>query len=864
MTKPPPTQTDATRLNPLRELARLGLDDLLQRLGSTPEGLGTSLASERLARTGPNEVARRKPQPWWRQLLLTFHSPFNYLLLLLGAVSYVSGNRFSAVMIAVMILLSVGLRFLQERRSSRAAERLQAMVSNQVCVFRDGTPREVSLAEIVPGDVVQLSAGDLVPADIRLLESKNLHLNQSALTGEAFPVEKSAGAQPMPSEEPVDYGNLCFMGTSVLSGTGRAVVLATGDQTYFGNLATKVVAEEPPTAFETGLNALSWLLIRFILSMVFIILLINGFTKGDWLVAFLFALSVGVGLTPELLPMVVTTNLSRGALTLSARKVIVKRLSSIQNLGAMDILCTDKTGTLTRNEVILYQHLDLHGRESLTVLKAAYLNSHFQTGLKNLLDEAILKHAVEDDGLQVEPDYHKVDEIPFDFERRRLSVILRRGETQTLFCKGAVEETMAVCTRFHDKGKDFPMTPQMARLAQQEVERLNEDGFRVVAIATRSLPVEEKRYTLDDENDLTLLGFIAFLDPPKESTAEAVRSLSQLGIELKILTGDSPLVTQKICRTVNLPVHGMLTGPEIDALNDEALAARAEQTTLFAKLTPDHKQRIIRALRQNHVVGFLGDGINDSPALKAADIGLSVNNAVDIAKESADMILLEQNLLVLRDGVVEGRKVFGNLVKYIRMTTSSNFGNVLSMLGASFILPFLPMKPIHILTQNLLYDFSQTAIPFDRVDEDFLKAPHPWKISNIERFMLVFGPVSSLFDYALFAIMWFVFGANTPAKQSLFQAGWFIEGLLSQVFIVHMIRTRQIPFLQSWPAPQLLLTSVIIMSIGIALPYSPLAIPMGFEAPPPAYFGWLLAILVAYFLLTQLVKRWFITKYGYD
>lgn len=841
------------------------IDSLLSQFGTSSQGLSSKEAAIRLKKFGFNEVAFKKPCPWWIQLIRMFNSPFNYLLLLLGLVSYVSGNLASAVIIAVMVLLSILLRFFQEYRSNHAAEKLRKMVSNNVFVYRDCHLEELAIECLVPGDIIQLSAGDLIPADIRLLESKNLHINQSALSGESFPAEKVAESiQKTTASNPISLSNLCFMGTSVISGSGKAVVLATGNKTRFGNLAVKITEEESPTSFEQGITSLSWLLIRFILGMVFIIFLINGIAKDDWVTALLFALSVGVGLTPEMLPMIVTTNLSRGALALSKKKVIVKRLAAIQNLGAIDILCTDKTGTLTQNKIILYQHFDLHGNESLEVLKYAYLNSHFQTGLRNLLDEAILKHAEEDDSLRVEDNYSKVDEIPFDFKRRRLSIIINKGLEHFLICKGAVEETLAICNRIQDKGHEFPMTPEITAKVTEEARRLSLSGFRVVAIAYKKTDSRHEHYSVNDEEELILLGYIAFLDPPKETTAEAVSNLKQLGITLKILTGDNELVTQKICHTVDLSVQGILLGKEIDQLSDVELVDKADTTTIFAKVTPEQKQRIIKALRKTHVVGFLGDGINDSPALISADIGISVDNAVDIAKESADLILLEHNLMILKDGILEGRKVFGNLIKYIRMTTSSNFGNVISIVGASYLLPFLPMKPIHILIQNLLYDFSQTVIPFDKVDESFLQRPHTWEITNIERFMLFFGPISSLFDYLLFAIMWFVFSANAVEKQSLFQAGWFIESLLSQTIIIHMIRTRQLPFMQNWPAPQLLWATLIVMSIGIYIPYSPLSGTLGFTPPPLSYFLWLLGILIGYFILTQTVKLWFIGKYGYD
>jgi Mg2+-importing ATPase len=840
-------------------------------LEASAEGLDASQVAVRLQRYGFNEILLQKRKIWLIHLLKTFNSPFNYLLIFLGMVSLFTGNTPSALLILVMVLLSVFLRFGQEYRSDRAVERLRQRVSNRVTVLRrpalEGSEiqwQDLPIKMLLPGDVIRLSVGDMIPADIRLLSVEGLHVNQSALSGESIPVEKQAEPIVVTQGSLLSLNNLCFMGTAVESGSATAVVLATGGQTCFGNLAEKLAEAEPPSKFDAGLNRLSWLLIRFIVLMVLVILVINGLTKGDWWQAFLFSLAVGVGLTPEMLPMIVTTNLARGAVAMAHQKVIVKRLSAIQNLGAIDVLCTDKTGTLTQNKVMLYRHLNLHGEESLAVLTYAYLNSHFQAGLKNLLDEAILTHAEKDDALQVAGDYQKVAEIPFDFHRRRLSVILNKAGQQTLICKGAVEEVLSVCTQIHDKGRVYPITPALLEQLRRDTHRLAQEGFRIIAVAVRDFTETTLRYSVADETDLTLMGYIAFLDPPKETTAQAIGELNQLGVELKILTGDNEGVAAKICHLVALPVKGILLGEEMAALTEEALSQRVEQTTIFAKLTPEQKARILQALQKNgHAVGFLGDGINDALAIRTADVGLSVENAVDIAKESADMILLEQSLLVLKDGVLEGRKVFGNLIKYIRMTTSSNFGNVFSMAGASFLLPFLPMMPLQILTQNLLYDFSQTATPFDRVDADWLSHPHRWEIRNVERFMLTFGPVSSLFDYVLFGVMWFVFQANNVERQAWFHTGWFIEGLLSQTLIVHLIRTAQIPFVQSWAAPPLLVLTVIIMGTGIYLPYSPLAPYFEFVPLPGAYFLWLLGILLSYALLTQRVKRWFIKKFGY-
>lgn len=861
------THPDHIPLPTLQESATLDAKSLLTKLQTLSSGLSKAEAEQRLVGFGPNEIAGERPDPWPLKLLKTFNSPFNYLLSTLAIVSVFTGNNYTGILITVMILLSVFLRFFQEHRSGKAAEKLKALVQTTVSVYREeGNLIEIPLEEVVPGDVISLSAGKIVPADCRLLESKELLINQSSLTGEVMPVEKYSNAIETIPENPLAFANICFMGTYAVSGTANAVVIQTGLRTYFGALAEKVTARQEETTFDKGLNALSLMLIRLIVLMVGAIFLINGLDKGNWLEAFLFALSVGVGLTPELLPMIVTTNLAKGAMAMSAQKVIVKRLSAIQNLGAMDVLCTDKTGTLTQNRIILDQHLDLHGKECLDVLKYAYLNSYYQSGLKNVMDVAILKHGEEDDQLKAEREYFKVDEIPFDFTRRRMSVIVGKDDgARLLICKGAMEEMFQVCTRMRDKGHDYHLDTAAMKQLHALPRRLNEDGFRVLVVGCKEVSPDQTVFGIQDEVDLTLFGFLSFLDPPKESASQALRELAQLGISVKILTGDNEIITRKICNLVGLPVDGILTGGAVDALEEGELAKKVEGTTIFAKLTPDHKDRIVRLLRKNnHVTGYLGDGINDAPPLKASDIGISVDNAVDIAKESADIILLENSLLVLKDGVVEGRRVFANIIKYIRMTTSSNFGNVFSMLGASAFLPFLPMKPIHILIQNLLYDFSQTAVPLDTVDPESLDKPQRWELGNIRRFMFCFGPVSSLFDYATFGVLWFMLGANSVEKQSMFQSGWFVEGLLSQTLIVHFIRTRRIPFLQSWAAWPLTLMTGLIISIGIYLPFSPVAPLVGLTALPVTYFRWLLLILLGYFILTQVVKRWFIGRYGYD
>ncbi len=878
----------------------------LVRLQSQPDGLDSAEAARRLARDGPNEVPHEPPLPAWLHLWRCYLNPFNVLLTVLAVLSFLSADSKATVVIGVMVALSTVIRFVQEGRSHRAAESLRAMVSNKASVIRRsaGTapaaatkPQEIALRDLVAGDVVALSAGDMIPADCRVLTARDLFVAQSAMTGESLPVEKFAdaappvaahatevaGAAPAPALGPLEQRTLVFMGTNVTSGTATALVVATGGRSYFGTLAAHATATDPtPNAFQAGVNSVSWLLIRFAAVMVPIVFFVNGYTKGDWLQAFLFALSVAVGLTPEMLPMIVTSTLAKGAVRLSRRKVVVKRLDAIQNFGAMDILCTDKTGTLTQDRIALARHADAYGQDTDEVLHFAYLNSSYQTGLKNLLDRAVLDHVELAAKLKLKEAYRKVDEIPFDFERRRMSVVvaaLVAGQDQhhELICKGAVEEVLAICSQVRtqeatdaslDGERAMPTVPLDAALrarTQAVTEGLNAEGLRVVAVAVKTLPPGQATYSVADESGLTLIGYIAFLDPPKESAAPALKTLAAHGITVKVLTGDNDLVTVHVCKQVGLPASTVLLGAQVEALSDTALKAAAEAHHVFAKLTPLHKERIVRALRASgHVVGFMGDGINDAPALRAADIGISVDSAVDIAKEAADIILLEKSLLVLDKGVVEGRMTFCNMLKYIRMTASSNFGNVLSVLVASAFLPFLPMLPLQLLVQNLLYDIGQTGIPFDNVDPELVAKPLKWNPGDIGRFMLFFGPISSLFDMATFAVMWWVFDANSVARQGLFQSGWFVVGLLTQTLVVHMVRTPKIPFVQSRAAAPLMAMTVGIMAIGLWLPLGPLAGYFKLQALPPAYYGWLAAILLGYCALTTLMKRFYIRRYGWQ
>ncbi|SCC30489.1 magnesium-translocating P-type ATPase [Kosakonia oryziphila] len=846
---------------------------LWQTFTSHPEGLTAQEVAKARETHGENLIPAQKPSPWWVHLWSCYRNPFNLLLTCLGVISYASEDLFASGVIALMVAISTLLNFLQEARSTKAADALKAMVSNTATVLRvvnekgENSWCEIPIDQLVPGDIVKLAAGDMIPADLRVLQARDLFVAQASLTGESLPVEKVATSRQTEQKNPLECDTLCFMGTNVVSGTAQAMVVGTGGNTWFGQLAGRVSEQESePNAFQKGISRVSMLLIRFMLVMTPIVLLINGFTKGDWWEAALFALSVAVGLTPEMLPMIVTSTLARGAVKLSKQKVIVKHLDAIQNFGAMDILCTDKTGTLTQDKIVLETHTDISGKVSEWVLHSAWLNSHYQTGLKNLLDTAVLEGVDAEVAQTLSSGWRKVDEIPFDFERRRMSVVVaQQADVHQLICKGALTEILNVCSQVRFNGEIFPLDDTMLRRIERVTSTLNRQGLRVVAVATKYLPARTGDYQRADESDLILEGYIAFLDPPKETTAPALKALKASGITVKILTGDSELVATKVCHEVGLEVGDALTGSEIEHLSDDELAQMAKHTTLFARLTPLHKERIVRLLkREGHVVGFMGDGINDAPALRAADIGISVDSAVDIAREAADIILLEKSLMVLEEGVIEGRRTFSNMLKYIKMTASSNFGNVFSVLVASAFLPFLPMLPLHLLIQNLLYDVSQVAIPFDNVDDEQIAKPQRWNPTDLGRFMIFFGPISSIFDIVTFCVMWWVFKANVPEAQTLFQSGWFVVGLLSQTLIVHMIRTRRVPFIQSCAAWPLIIMTLMVICVGIALPFSPLASYLQLQALPLSYFPWLVAILAGYMTLTQLMKGFYSRRYGWQ
>ncbi|WP_028695598.1 magnesium-translocating P-type ATPase [Pseudomonas cremoricolorata] len=875
--------------------ARNGLQVTFANLDTAEHGLTEREAGKRLERDGRNEVAHDKPPSAPMQFLKALNNPFIYILLTLAVISFITdywlpvragdleeADLTKVIIIMTMVNLSGLLRFWQEYRSNKAAEALKAMVRSTASVIRrekrGDAPRmrEVAMSELVAGDIVQLSAGDMIPADVRLIESRDLFISQAVLTGEALPVEKydtlgdvaqkCAADSAEPTQDLLDLPNTCFMGTNVVSGRARAVVVATGSRTYFGSLAKSISGSRSQTAFDRGVNSVSALLIRFMLVMVPVVFMINGLVKGDWGDAFLFALAVAVGLTPEMLPMIVSANLAKGAVAMARQKVVVKRLNAIQNLGSMNVLCTDKTGTLTEDRIVLADHVDLDGQRAPHLLELAWLNSHHQSGVRNLMDQAIVACATNTAGFQPPYAYAKVDELPFDFVRRRLSVVLDNGNGQHLLVsKGAVEEMLAVATHVEYAGGALPLDEDRRQALLAQASAYNERGLRVLLLATRIVNGTrcKRQYTVEDERELVIRGLLTFLDPPKASAGQAIAALREQGVTVKVLTGDNPQVASTICRQVGLEPGQPILGHDIDSLGEAELKQVVEQRTLFAKLTPLQKSRVVKALQNNgHTVGFLGDGINDAPALRDADVGISVDSGTDIAKESADIILLEKDLLVLEQGVLKGRETFGNIMKYLCMTASSNFGNVFSVLVASAFIPFMPMLALHLLLQNLMYDFSQLSLPWDKLDKEFLSQPRKWDSSNIGRFMLWIGPTSSIFDITTFALMWFVFAANSVEMQALFQSGWFIEGLLSQTLVVHMLRTRKVPFFQSTAAWPVILATGVVMCLGIYIPFSPLGAMVGLVPLPWEYFPWLVATLLGYCMVAQGMKTLYIRRFG--
>lgn len=857
--------------------SELSMSSVFSYFQTAPQGLSNEEVEKRQSLYGRNEVEHEKKLHPLTMLIKAFINPFIGVLTALIIISYIIDVYIAApeekdftsiIIIASMVILSTILRFWQEYKASVSSEALQKMVTNTCTAKRDdGTEHEIGISSLVPGDIVKLAAGDMIPADIRIIETKDLFVSQGTLTGESEAIEKRAEASGGDSRgrSIVELENICFMGSNVVSGSATGIVVSTGNNTYLGTIARSIAGHRASTAFDKGIAKVSMLLIRFMLIMVPFVFLVNGLTKGEWLDAFLFAVSVAVGLTPEMLPMIVTVNLSKGAVAMSRKKTIVKDLNAIQNFGAMNILCTDKTGTLTCDQIVLEKYINADGTSdnSRRILRHAYFNSFFQTGLKNLMDKAILSHVRELEMESVRESYKKVDEIPFDFTRRRMSVVVEdvSGKRQ-IITKGAVEEMMQICSHTEVGNKVVPFTPELRVKAYEISKRMNRQGLRVLAVAHKSFLSKENNFAVEDESGMVLIGFLAFLDPPKQSAAGAIRQLHAHGIEVKVVSGDNDAVVRTISRQVGIDTTNVLTGAELSAMNDEEKREAVARTRVFAKVTPMQKTEIIALLQtQGNTVGFLGDGINDAAALRQSDIGISVDSAVDIAKESADIILLEKDLMVLENGVIEGRRTFGNIIKYVKMTAGSNFGNMFSVMAASAFLPFLPMLPIHLLVQNLLYDMSQTAIPFDRMDDDYLSKPRRWDASDLSRFMIYTGPISSIFDITTYLLMWHVFGCSSPGAQSLFQSGWFVEGLLSQTLIVHMIRTKKIPFIQSRASWPVMCMTLAIMAAGIIIPFTRFGSCIGLTPLPLSYFPWLAATLIAYCVLTQVVKEWYIRRF---
>ena len=867
--------------------SKLKEKDILNKYNTNYTGYEESKVELMRDEYGENKITHKKSDSILKRLVEAFINPFTIILLILAIISFATDiimaepgkkDGTSVIIVTLMVLVSGVLRFVQETKSNKAAEKLGEMVETTISVSRMGKGTiEIPIDEIVVGDIIHLAAGDMIPADVRILKSRDLFISQSSLTGESEPVEKISDPLLTDSKNPLELENLAFIGSNVISGSAIAIVINVGDNTIFGGIAKDLSNKKVVTSFEKGINSVSWVLIRLMLVMVPIVLFMNGFTKGDWMEAFLFAVSVAVGLTPEMLPMIVSANLAKGAVSMSKKKVIVKDLSAIQNFGAMDVLCTDKTGTITQDKVVLEYSLNIHGKEDSRVLRHAFLNSYHQTGLKNLMDIAIINHANESDIIELWRDYKKVDEIPFDFSRRRMSVVVesKDGKTQ-LITKGAIEEMLEVSTHVEYYGEIKVITEEIRNEILDRVSKYNSQGMRILGISQKNNPPRANELSAKDEKDMVLMGFLAFLDPPKESTSRAINALKDYGVNVKILTGDNDKVTAAVCKQVGIKVNNLLLGSDVEEMDDELLREAVEETNVFAKLSPAQKTKVVSALRANgHIVGFMGDGINDAAAMSEADVGISVDTAVDIAKESADIILLEKDLMVLEDGVIEGRKIYANIIKYIKMTASSNFGNIFSVLIASIFLPFIPMLPIQLLMLNLIYDISCITIPWDNVDEEYLKEPRKWDASSISKFMLWMGPTSSLFDIVTFILMYFficpfVFGGQFNSLSELqqirfiglFHAGWFVESLWSQTLVIHMIRTPEIPFINSRASWQLTSLTTFGIIVGTIIPYTTFGTTLEMVAMPLIYFVCLIIIIILYMSLVTILKKKFINRYG--
>jgi Mg2+-importing ATPase len=848
-------------INDLQRFSSLTKEEIFSNLETDDLGLNDKKVKIRLHVYGKNELEYKKKKKWYETLLHILINPLIILFFFIIVVSLFTQDYQTSFIISLMVFISLIIRFIQETKAYNEAEKLMSLVKTTATVIRNGKKKEVDLINICPGDIVYLSAGDLIPADLRIIESKDLYVNQSFLTGESLPVEKNHLPETNTNIYPSNLKNICLMGTNVESGYAIGVVIHTGKNTYLNTLTKDIAGTRPETAFDKGIENFTYLMIKFMFFMVPTVFLVNGITKGNWFEAFLFGISIAVGLTPEMLPAIVTLNLSKGAINMAKKKTIVKNLNSIQNFGAMDVLCTDKTGTLTLNKVTVIKYFNVLEEKDDKIIDFAFINSFFQTGFKNLIDTSLVDYQKKIKRDNIYKDYKKIDEVPFDFKRKRLSIIVEnKNKERILICKGAVEEVLSICSRFEIGGRDKKIDKKIIYKIKELNNQYSNEGYRLIAVAYKKIDANNNSNNL--EKDLVFIGLVCLLDPPKQSAHEAIEKLKNLGVEIKILTGDNELVTKRIAQEVKINNNEVILGAQIEQMDQKTLEEVVEKNTIFAKLLPHHKKRVVEALRKKHIVGFLGDGINDAPSLRVSDIGISVDGAVDVAKESADIILLENNLKILADGVIEGRKIFGNILKYLRMGASSNFGNMFSVLGASIFLPFLPMKPIQILTNNLLYDVSQLAIPFDNVDKDYIQKPRKWKIDDIRRFIIYIGPVSSIFDYATYFVMLFIF--NSFSNPSLFQTGWFVESLLTQTLIIHVIRSKGLPFIKSRAHPLLILTTIIISLIGIFLVNSPFAPLFGFTTLPLLYWPILVGILISYILLTQLVKIYYIKKFGWN
>lgn len=872
--KKPPRQIQKNKHDSeakLRSCAFLVPEDLFTLLSASQSGLTNNEVENRQDEFGRNVITIGNKNTLPHRLREAVINPFNFILLLVAVVTYFTDvvaskkpDYLTVIIILSLVFLSSSVAFVQSQRSNAAAEKLSQMISNKADVWRDEKLADIPMDEVVPGDIVQLSAGDMIPADVRFLTTKDTFVAQAALTGESNPVEKFSSICSKKNDALTDLHNIGFMGSNIISGSATAIVLATGNNTYFGSMARSLSGDRAKTSFERGVDSVSKLLVRMMLVMVPVVFLINGLSKGDWPNAFLFAVSIAVGLTPEMLPVIMTSTLAKGAVSMSRHKVIVRTLGAIQTFGEMDVLCTDKTGTLTEDKIILEKYMNLHGEDDTRILRHAYLNSYFQTGLKNLIDIAIINRAGQNGLSNILDAYSRVDEIPFDFSRRRMSVVLTdKNEKRQLITKGAVEEILAISSFVEMNGHVLPMDGETRQMALDTYEKYNTEGLRMLAVAQKNEVPGSGSFGVADEKDMVLIGFVGFLDPPKESAKTAITALREHGVRTVVLTGDSEGVAVKVCGKVGVNASRLFTGHDIEQMDDATLLDAVKNCDLFAKLSPSQKERVVKAFQTaGHTVGYMGDGINDAPPLHQADVGISVDSAVDIAKETADIILLEKDLMVLEEGVIEGRRTFGNIIKYIKMAASGNLGNMISVIASSIFLPFLPMLPVQILTQNLLCDFSQMGMPFDSVDKEYIQKPRKWETESIKSFMAFLGPVSSVFDILCFAVMWWVIKANTVELSPLFQCGWFIFGTVSQVLVIHMIRTAKVPFLQSMPSIPLFLSTFIVAAAALIISFSNFAVGLDMMQLPVSFIPWLALISAGYLLCVQFIKRIYVRRYG--